>query len=158
MIVFFEPKPLTLTHVTNILITEIRIWDQCYPITFLLMLVKNSPLGGVSLTFHKLSKIIAWKYTVPEITFMVRISNSNFVCVPKAWLWAHIQSFSLKFSSEVRFLQFTNVERIFLRAHTPLVKHTHVIPTADQITQCLKKYVSSYFNDDYCYGSWKKGW
>ena len=54
-------------------------------------------LGVVSLTFRKLSKIISRKYTVPEITFMVRISSRNFVSMPKAWLWAHVQSFGLKF-------------------------------------------------------------
>ena len=55
-------------------------------------------LGVVSLTFHKLSKIISREYTMPEITFTVRISSWNFVRVPKAWFWAHIQSFSLDFS------------------------------------------------------------
>ena len=63
-------------------------------------------LGVVSLTFHELSKIISRKYTIPEITFTVRISSCKFVCVPKAWLWAHVQSFSLIF------LQYTNFERI----------------------------------------------
>ena len=43
--------------------------------------------GPVSLTFLELSKIISWKNTMPEITFMVRISSWNFVRVPKAWLW-----------------------------------------------------------------------
>ena len=43
----------------------------------------------VSLTFCELSKIISQKYTMPEITFLVRISSWNFVHVPKAWLWAH---------------------------------------------------------------------
>ena len=37
--------------------------------------------GAVSLTFRELSKIISRKYTTPEITFMVRISNQNFVRV-----------------------------------------------------------------------------
>ena len=36
---------------------------------------------------------------------MVRISSWNFVRVPKAWLWTHIQSVSLKFSWKLWFLQ-----------------------------------------------------
>ena len=42
--------------------------------------------GVVSLTFRELSKIISRKYTMPVITFMVRISRWNFERVPKAWL------------------------------------------------------------------------
>ena len=59
--------------------------------------------GVVSLTFRELSKIISRKYTISEITFMVRTSGCNFVRVPKAMLWAHVHSFSLKLSKEVRF-------------------------------------------------------
>ena len=55
-------------------------------------------LGVVTLTFRELSKIILRKYTILEITFMVRISSWNFVRGPKAMLWAHTQSSSLKFS------------------------------------------------------------
>ena len=40
--------------------------------------------GCVSLTFRELSKIISWKYTIPEITFFVRTSSWTFVSVPKA--------------------------------------------------------------------------
>ena len=79
-------------------------------------------LGVVSLTFRELSKIISRKYTTPEMTFTVRISSWNFVRVPKALLRAHVQSFSLKFSSQVLFLQYTNFERIFWRARETLVK------------------------------------
>ena len=42
-------------------------------------------LGVVSLMFHELSKIISRKCTMPEMTFMVRISSWNCVRVPKAW-------------------------------------------------------------------------
>ena len=72
--------------------------------------------GVVSLTFRELSKIISRKYKMREITFMVSISSRYFVRVPRAWLWAHAQSFGLTFSSEVQFLQNTNFERIFWRA------------------------------------------
>ena len=78
--------------------------------------------GVVSLTFRELSKIISQKYATPEITFMIRISSWNLVGVPKAWLWAHVQSFSLKFWSQALFLQYTNFERIFWRARKTLVK------------------------------------
>ena len=37
-----------------------------------------SDIGVVSLMFHELSKIISQKYKVPEITFIVRISNWDF--------------------------------------------------------------------------------
>ena len=63
---------------------------------------------------------------MPGITLMVRISSRNFVCVPKAMLWAHVQSFSFKFSSKVWFLQYTNFERIFLRAHETLVNKANL--------------------------------
>ena len=46
--------------------------------------------GGVSLTFREHSKIISRKYTMPEITFMVRISSWNFLRVPRALLWAYV--------------------------------------------------------------------
>ena len=91
--------------------------------------------GVVSLTFHELSKIISRKYTMPEITFTVRIPSWSFVCVPKAWLWAHVQSFSLKFSLEIRFLQYTNFERISWRARETLVKQPagHCNSFADRV-------------------------
>ena len=74
-----------------------------YPLTSVNM-PKKSPelhriLRAVSLTFHGLSKITSRKYRVLEITFMVIISSRNFARVPKAWLWAHVQSFGLKFIS-----------------------------------------------------------
>ena len=54
----------------------------------------------ISLMFQKLSKIISRKYTMPEITFIVRISIWNFVDVPKASFWAHRTrtKFELEFS------------------------------------------------------------
>ena len=77
--------------------------------------------GAVSRTFRELPKTFSQKYTTPEITFMVRISIWKFVRVPKARLWAHVQSFSLKFSSNVLFVQYTNFERSFWRARETLV-------------------------------------
>ena len=50
------------------------------------LLQLGSLLRAISLTFHKLSEIISWKYTMLEIIFMVRISSWNFVRVPKASL------------------------------------------------------------------------
>ena len=55
-------------------------------------------LGVVSLTFRELSKIFSRNLCIAEIVLLMRISSRNFVRVPKAMLWAHIQSFSLKFS------------------------------------------------------------
>ena len=78
--------------------------------------------GVVSLTFRELSKLISRKYTTPEILFMIRILSWNFVHVHKAWVWAHVQSFSLKFWSQALFLQYTNFERIFWRARETFVK------------------------------------
>ena len=94
--------------------------NQCWPSSW----CHITSLGVVSLTFCELSQIISWKYTMPEIIFMVRISSWNFVRTPKAWLWAHVQSFSMKFSSEVRFMQYTNFERIFWRARETFVKQS----------------------------------
>ena len=91
-------------------------------ITWLEMTPLTKLQGVVSLTFPELSKIISRKYTMPKTTFMVGILSWKFARVPKAWLWAHIQSFSWKFSSEVRFLQYTNFERISWRACKTLVK------------------------------------
>ena len=78
--------------------------------------------GAGSLTFRELPKILSRKYTTPEITCMVRISIWKFVRVRKARLWAHVQSVSLKFSSQVLFVKYTNFERIFWRARETLVK------------------------------------
>ena len=58
----------------------------------------NPDQGVVSLTFHELSKIFSWNFCIAEILLLMRISSWNFVRVPKAMLWAHVQSFSLKFS------------------------------------------------------------
>ena len=44
-------------------------------------------LGVVSLMFSELSKIISLKYTMPEITFIVRISSWNFVQTDKVSAW-----------------------------------------------------------------------
>ena len=57
------------------------------------------PQRVVSLTFRDLSKIFSRNLCIAEIVLLMRISSWNFVCVPKAkaMLWAHIQSFSLKF-------------------------------------------------------------
>ena len=56
-------------------------------------MLANRSQGAVSLTFRDLFKIISRKYA---ITFILIISSWNFVRVPKAWLWTHVQSFSLK--------------------------------------------------------------
>ena len=84
--------------------------------------------GAVSLTFRELPKIFSRKYTTPEITFMVIISIWKFVRVPKARLSAHLQCFSLKFSSQVLFVQYTNFEIIFWRARETLVKQPPAAP------------------------------
>ena len=59
----------------------------------------NVSVEGVSLTFRELSKLVPWKLCIEEIVFLMGISSLNLVCRPKAMLRAHIQSFSLKFSS-----------------------------------------------------------
>ena len=85
---------------------------------------------------------------MPVITFMGRISNWNFVRVPKAWLWAHEQSFSLKCSWEVRFLQYTKFERIFWRALETLVKQP---PDGEMITHADLHWRGI---NNYNYGAW----
>ena len=97
-------------------------------------------LRAVLLTFRELPKIFSRKYTTPDITFMVRISIWKLVRVPKA----HIQSFSLKFSS-VLFVQYTNFgERIFWWAREALVKQ----PPVDTIHGVNHAFPVSYYHDD----------
>ena len=60
-------------------------------------------------------------------TFM-RISSLNFVHLPKAWLWAHIQSFSLKFSSWMQVLILCTFAGLFWRAHKTIVLQYRVYP------------------------------
>ena len=67
-------------------------------------------------------KINSQKYTKPEVTPTVRTSSLNLACVPKARLWAHIQSFSSKPSHEVWPPHYTNIKRTLRSAsETPLV-------------------------------------
>ena len=91
-------------------------------------------LGVVSQTFRELSKIISQKYAMPESIFMVKISNQNCTCAQSMVLGTRTQfqleiltrsaiSVIHKISQEVRFLQYTNSERIFWRACETLVKH-----------------------------------
>ena len=82
--------------------------------------------GWCFITFREFSKIISRKYTMPAITLMVKISSGDFAHVSKALLWAHVQSFSLKPSWEVRFLQYTNFERKSWWARETLVKQACV--------------------------------
>ena len=51
--------------------------------------------GGCFTNISRALQLITWKYTIPEITFMVRNSSSNYVRVPKACLSAQMQIFSL---------------------------------------------------------------
>ena len=74
--------------------------------------------GVVSLTFCELFKIMSRKYTMPEITFTVWISSWNFVVCPKR---------RLKFSWELRFLQYTHFERTSWRARETLVIQPQVL-------------------------------
>ena len=78
--------------------------------------------GVVSLMFHELSKIFSRYLCIAEIILLMRISSWNFVCVPTAMLWAHIQSFSLKFSPWMWFLVLYIFARLFWRPHKTLMK------------------------------------
>ena len=81
-----------------------------------------SSLGVVSLRFRELSKIISWKYTMPETTFMLRISSWNFARVPKAWLWHTYKVSAWNYHKKYDFCKYTNFERISGRACEMLVK------------------------------------
>ena len=83
--------------------------------------------GVVSLTFHELSKIFSWNLCIAEIILLFRISSWNFVRVPKAMLWSHVQSFSLKFSPWMWFLALYIFARLFWRARETLVKQTPIL-------------------------------
>ena len=78
--------------------------------------------GVVSLTFRELSKIFSRNLCIAEIVLVIRISSWNLVRVPKAMLWAHVQSFSLKFWSQMWFLVLCIFARLFWRARETLVK------------------------------------
>ena len=65
-------------------------------------------------------KIISRKYTMSEVSSMVIIPSWKVVRVPKA-----MESLSLKLSYGVRFVQYTNFDRVFWRAHETLVTHLH---------------------------------
>ena len=54
-------------------------------------------LGDVSLTFRELSKIFSWKLYITQIIFLMRISNLNFVRVPKS----HAVGTCTKFQLEI---------------------------------------------------------
>ena len=69
--------------------------------------------GVISLTFGELSKVFSWNLCIAEIVVLMRISSWNFVSVPKAWLWAHVQSFSLKFYPSMWFPVLCIFARLF---------------------------------------------
>ena len=67
--------------------------------------------------------------------------------------WAHVQSFSLKFSSQVLFVQYTNFEIIFWRARETLVKQPPGTSVSEEIFSYLWYDMTSYmniFNDIRC--------
>ena len=64
-----------------------------------------------------LSKFLYYRYHTSDENF-----KSNFVRVPKAMLWAHVQSFGLKFSPSMWFLALYIFVRLFWRARKTLVK------------------------------------
>ena len=59
---------------------------------------------------------------IAEIVLLMRISSWNFVRVPKAMLWVHVQNSSLKFSSPMWFLVLYVFARLFWRAREMSVK------------------------------------
>ena len=77
---------------------------------------------GPSGLFRELFKIFSRNLCFADIVLVVRISNWNFIRVPKAMLWAHVQSFNLKFSPLMWFLVLSIFRRLFWRARETLVK------------------------------------
>ena len=78
--------------------------------------------GVVSRTFRELSKIFSRNLCVVEIALPMSISSWNFVRVPKAKLWTHVHSFSLKLSPQIWLLALYIFARLFWRARETLVK------------------------------------
>ena len=78
--------------------------------------------GVVSPTFRELSTIFSRNLCIAKIVLLMIISSWNFVCVPKAMLWTHVQSFSLKFSPQMGFLALCVFARFLWRARETLVK------------------------------------
>ena len=78
--------------------------------------------GVVSLRFCMLSKIFSRNLCITEIVLLMRISSWNFVREPKAMLWAHVQSFSLKFSTWMWFPALCIFARLFWRVRETIVQ------------------------------------
>ena len=98
------------------------MWNSLQPYLKLCWLVLSS--GGCFTNIsralqNKLAKIYNAKNHIYGENFKLKLGT----CAQSiAWLWAPVQSFILKFSQEVRFLIYTNFERISWRACKTLVK------------------------------------
>ena len=97
-----------------------------------------------------LQKIIS-KFVYCKNRLLMRISSWNFVRVPKAMLWAHVQSFSLKFSLKMWFLTLYIFARLFWRAHKTLVKQPPGLlcgdfPSQRPVTQIFDAFVDLSLN------------
>ena len=71
---------------------------------------------------HVLEVRLSRHLYVTKIVLFMGISGWNFVRVPKAMLWAHIQSFSLNFSAYMLFLALYMFARLYWKARETLVK------------------------------------
>ena len=79
------------------------------------------PGGCFTNTPQALQKYTHKKYKA-GVTSTVRASSRNPACMPKACLWAHIQSSSMKPSQEVWLPHYTNFKRTLrIDSETPLV-------------------------------------
>ena len=105
------------------LYTTLR-WDttDMHRLASISMIVTDA-LGPIRLRNCKFySKIFSRNLCIAEIVVHMRISSWNFVRVPKAMLWAHVQSFSLSFSSSMWLLALYIFARLFWRDRETLVK------------------------------------
>ena len=94
--------------------------------------------GVVSQTFRELSKTTWRKHTIPEITFMMRISSWDFVRVPKAWLWAHVQISAWYSHKKYDFCNTQmSTRRIFWRAREMLMKQPPGSPIMGRFWQIM---------------------
>ena len=110
-------------------------WAVCIDLTTSVSaqkLVDQLDLGGVSLTFRELSKILS-KFVHCRNQTSYENSSYNFVRVPKAMIWAHVQCFSLTFSPNMWFLALYIFATSFGRARETLVKQPFGTLSCSQI-------------------------
>ena len=91
--------------------------DSYFPIFWLRLFQR---LGVVSLTFRGLSQTFSRNLCIAKLVLCMIISSWHFVHVPKAMVWAHVQSVRLKLTPQIWFPALCIFVRSFWRARKTL--------------------------------------